>query len=97
MGFLPLRLLYEDLGVRWDSNSQNGSSLESVKVHSFTFSYIPKSMKCDSQAYFLARTLASPYLSREPKARVATITFIVWFSIQFSSLRLGVWDNASHY
>jgi hypothetical protein len=30
-------------------------------------------MKCDSQASLLARTLASPCLGREPKARVATI------------------------
>jgi hypothetical protein len=29
-------------------------------------------MKCDSQASLLARTLASPCLGREPKARVVT-------------------------
>jgi hypothetical protein len=97
MGFLPLRLLSKDLGVHRDSNSQSESSLESMKVRSFTFSYIPKSMKCDSQASFLARTLVNLYLGREPKARVATITSIVWFSIQFSFVRLSVWDNPSHY
>jgi hypothetical protein len=29
-------------------------------------------MKCDSRASFLARTFASPYLGRKPKARVTT-------------------------
>jgi hypothetical protein len=29
------------LGVHWDSNSQSGSSLGSVKVHSLTFFHIP--------------------------------------------------------
>jgi hypothetical protein len=28
-------------------------------------------MKCDSRAFFLAFTLASPYFGREPKAKVA--------------------------
>ncbi len=33
---------FEDLRVHQDSNSQNGSSLENVRVHSLTFSFIPK-------------------------------------------------------
>ncbi len=41
-------------------------------VHSLTLSYTLGSMRCDSQASFLARTLVNPYLGREPKARVAT-------------------------
>ncbi len=57
----------------WDSKSQSGSSSGSVRVHSLTFSYIPESMRCDSQASFLARTLASLYFGHEPKARVATL------------------------
>jgi hypothetical protein len=48
--FWPLKLISADSGVHWDSNSQNGSSLGSVRVHSFTLSCIPRSMKCDSQA-----------------------------------------------
>jgi hypothetical protein len=55
-----------------DSNSQSGSSLGSVKVHSLALSYIPRSMKCESQASLLACTLVSPCLGRERKARVAT-------------------------
>jgi hypothetical protein len=37
------------------------------------FSYTPGSMKCDSQASFLAYTFASPCLGREPKAKVMTL------------------------
>jgi hypothetical protein len=32
------------------------------------------SMKCDSQASFLARTFISPYLGHESKAKVMTLT-----------------------
>jgi hypothetical protein len=38
-----------------------------------SFSYILKSMKCDSQASFLAYTFVSPCLGCKPKARVETI------------------------
>jgi hypothetical protein len=38
----PLKLLYESLGIHLDSNSQNGSSLGSVKVHSLTLFCTPK-------------------------------------------------------
>ncbi len=67
-----MQSLFEDPRVHQDSNSQSGSSLGSVKVHSFTLSYILGSMKCDSRASLLARTLASPCLGCEPKARVTT-------------------------
>ncbi len=64
----------KDSRIYQDSNSQNESSLGSVGVHSFTFSYIPGSMKCDSQASFLAHTFVSPYFGRKPKAMVAIVT-----------------------
>jgi len=67
-GFWPMRLFSKNLGIHWDSNSQNGSSLGSPKVYSLTLSH----MKCDSWASFLARTFASPYLGHKLKARVAT-------------------------
>ncbi len=60
----PLKILVSD--------SQNGSLLESVGVHYLTLSCTPRSMKCDSQASFLARTFVSPCLGREPKAKIAT-------------------------
>ncbi len=53
-----------------------GSSLGSVGVHSLTFSYTPRSMKCDSQASLLAYTFANLCFDREPKVRVA-IAFVV--------------------
>ncbi len=56
--------------VHRDSNSQNGSSFGSVRVHSLTLFCTPKTMKCDSQASLLARTLTSPCLGCEPKVRV---------------------------
>ncbi len=52
-----------------------GSSLGSVRVHSLTLSYTLRSMRCDSRASLLARTLASPCLSHKPKARVTTHRF----------------------
>jgi hypothetical protein len=71
-GFWPLQSLFEDLGIHQDSNSQKGSSLGSENVHSFTLS-TSGSMKCDSRSSLLVHTLASFFLSREPKAKVATV------------------------
>ncbi len=68
MGFDPWNL---SPNIR-DSNSQSGSSLGSVKVHSLTLSCTPRSMRCDSQDSLLARPLASLCLGREPKAKVVT-------------------------
>jgi len=67
-------LLFENLEVHLDSNSQSRSSLGNVRVHSFTLSYTTKSMRCDSQAFLLAHNLASLYLGCKPKAEVATTT-----------------------
>jgi hypothetical protein len=72
IGFWPLKLLYENLGIYQDSNSQSVGSLRSVRVHSLALSYTPKSMRCDSRGFLLARTFVSPCLGHEPKARVAT-------------------------
>jgi len=60
------------LGVHRDSNSQSGSSLGNVRVHSLTLSYTPGNMRCDSRASLLARTLANPCFGCEPKAWVTT-------------------------
>jgi hypothetical protein len=51
-----------------------GAPFGSVKVHSFTLSYIPGSMKCDSWASLLSRTFVNLSLSHKPKARVATLS-----------------------
>jgi hypothetical protein len=62
------------LGIHWDSNSQSGSSLGSVRVYSLTLSCTPRNMWHDSWTSFLARNLATPCLGRKPKARVATFS-----------------------
>ncbi len=67
-----MQSLPKDSGDHWDSNSQNGGSLGSVKVHSLTFFYTHGSMRCDSRASLLACNLASLCLGHEPKARVTT-------------------------
>jgi hypothetical protein len=50
-----------------------------VWVHSLTFSYTPKSIKCDSQTSFSARTFANPCLGHKPKAKVA-INDVFWLN-----------------
>jgi hypothetical protein len=63
----------------WESNSQSGKPLGSVQVPSLTPSYIPRNMKCDSQASLSVHTLASPCFDYELKAKFATsMTFIFW-------------------
>jgi hypothetical protein len=72
-GFWPLQSPFENSGVHWDSNSQNGSSLRSVKVHSLTPFCTPGSMRCDFWASLLACNLASLCLGCEPKVKVVII------------------------
>jgi hypothetical protein len=77
MSFDPCNLPLKIWESIWDSNSQNGSSLGSVRVHSLIVFCTPRSMRCDSRASVLARTLVNPCLGREPKARVATIWLLL--------------------
>jgi hypothetical protein len=44
----------------WDSNSQHGSSLGSVKVHALTFFALPGACEVTLRCPFLARNLATP-------------------------------------
>ncbi len=70
----------------------------SVKVHSFTLSYTPGSMWCDSRTFLLAHNLANPCFGLEPNAKVTTyFTFnwiktfwtpFVWLSWPFPSMFL---------
>jgi hypothetical protein len=59
----------------WDSDSHNGSSFGSVRVHSLTLFCTPWSMRCDFRASFLARNLVSPCLNHKPNAKVTTINW----------------------
>jgi hypothetical protein len=74
MGFDPFNHALKIQESIWDSNSQHGNSLGSVRVHSITLFGIPESMWCDSWVFLLARNLTTPYLGHKPKARVATNT-----------------------
>jgi hypothetical protein len=80
MGF-DLTIAFWKLKIHWDSNSQSGSSLGSVEVYSLTLSHTPESMKCDFQAWLLARTFVSPCLGYKLKVKVTT-TFV---NISFNS------------
>jgi hypothetical protein len=79
-------LLFENLRIHQDSNSQGGSSLGSVRVHSFTLSYTLGSMRHDSRASLLVHNLVSPCFGREPKARVMTLRFYIWKIVKTKSL-----------
>jgi hypothetical protein len=74
MGFDPCNHALKIRESIWDFNSQHGSSVGSMRVHSLTLFGTPRSMWCDSRVFFLARNLATPCLGREPKARVTTLT-----------------------
>ncbi len=63
MGFDPCNL---SLKV-WDSNSQSGSSLGNVRVHSLAFSCTPGSMKCDSWAHSWPTPLQTLTLVTSPR------------------------------
>ncbi len=82
--FWPLQFPSKDLGVHWDSNSQNGSPFGSVGVHSLTLSYTPGSMKYESWDSLLACTFASPCLAHKPKVRVAIVKYRDLFLWQHS-------------
>jgi hypothetical protein len=71
-GCWPLQLISKYLGAHRDYNSQSGSSLRSVRVHSLTLSCTPGSMRCGSRNPLSAHTLASPCLGCKPKVRVTT-------------------------
>ncbi len=59
----------------WDSNSHNGSTLGSVKVHSFTLFALPGACEVTLGPPSWPITLQPPCLGCEPKARVATKKF----------------------
>jgi hypothetical protein len=75
LGFWTLQSLSEHSIVHWDSNSQGGSSLGSVRVHSLTFVFTP-------MLPLLARNLTSPYLGCEllhQNASQFTLCFITFW------------------
>jgi hypothetical protein len=92
MGFDPSNRALKIWESIWESNSHNGSSLGSVKVHSLTlfapFALPRTYMWCDFRASLLTCNLASPCIGREPKAKVATLkikrendVFIIFWNV----------------
>jgi hypothetical protein len=79
--FWPLKSPSKNSKIRQDSNFESGSSFGNVGVHSFTFSYTLKSMKCDSHASLLARIFASLCFDHNPKARVAIMYMLTVYII----------------
>jgi hypothetical protein len=65
----------------------------SVGVHSFTFSYTPESMKCDSWASFLTHTFSSPCFGRKPKAKVVTLWWFCFYALSFVFFIHPFWRN----
>jgi hypothetical protein len=68
MGFDPCNCSLKIRESIWDFNSQHGSSLGSVRVHSLTLFAFPG--VCN--VTFGSLNLATPCLGREPKAKVMT-------------------------
>ncbi len=69
-GFWPLHSPFENSRIHWDYNSQNGSSFGSVKVHSLTFLWTPKSMRCDPGLPSWPTTLQAIALVASPRLRL---------------------------
>ncbi len=91
--FWPLQSPSKELGICWDSNSQNGSSLGSVKVHSLTLFCIHESMKCDSRAQSWLAPLQTFTLVMSPRlrlrqlgARLRAKAMGLWLSLWLSNL-----------
>jgi hypothetical protein len=55
------------------TNSQSGNSFGTVGVHSFTLSYTPGNMKCNSQASFWLAPLPTLALVTSPKLRLRNL------------------------
>jgi hypothetical protein len=87
MGFDPRNFALKVWESIWDSNSQHGNSLWSVRVHSLTLFGTPRSMWCDSQVFLLACNLATLCFGHEPKARVVIIMLLDFQKLQIHWLK----------
>ncbi len=76
MGFDPCNRALKIWDSIWDSNSHNGSSLGSVKVHSLTLFALTGSCDVAPKPPSWPKTLQPPCIGRKPKARVATQKYI---------------------
>ncbi len=67
MDFVPCNHALKIQESIWDSNSQHGSSLVSVKVHSLTFFALPGTCDVTHESLSWLATLQPPCLGHEPK------------------------------
>jgi hypothetical protein len=72
IGFFPCNCALKIWESIWDSNSHNGSSLGSVRVHSLTLLALLGACEVTPGPSSWPTTLQPPYLGREPKAKVVT-------------------------
>jgi hypothetical protein len=72
MGFDPCDQAVKIRESVWDSNSHNGSSLGSVKVHSLTLFALLGACDVIHGSLSWPETLQPPCLGREPKVKVVT-------------------------
>jgi hypothetical protein len=74
MSFDPYNNALKIQEYMWESNSQHGSSLGSVRVHSLTLFALPGACEMTLGCPFWLATFQPPCLGREPKVRVATLS-----------------------
>jgi hypothetical protein len=72
MGFNSYNCVLKIWESIWDSNSQHGSSLGSLRVHSLTLFALPRVCDVTPKSLSWPATLQPPCLGRKPKARVTT-------------------------
>jgi hypothetical protein len=88
---LTLVIAFWKLEIHWDSNSQNGSSLGIVRVHSLTLFCTPRSMKCDSQTQSWPAPLQTLALVASPRLGLWHPSSPTSICLSFSLTYLFTW------
>jgi hypothetical protein len=87
--FWPLQLLFKDLGVHRDSNSEHGSSLGSVRVISITLFALPRAWNMIPGLLSWPALLQALALVASP--RVATMGIYFQFKVKMLYTNLVIW------
>jgi hypothetical protein len=92
IGFDPYNYALKIWDSIWDSNSHNGSSLGSVRVHSLTLLALSGACEVTHGLSSWPTTLQPPCLGYEPKARVTTISHLLQHhNICFTKKMNNIW------
>ncbi len=86
--FWPLQSLFENLEIQWDSNSQNGSPLGSVRVHSFTLLQSLKAWNVTFGLHSQLAPLQALALIASPRLGSQQIQYQSWFWFFFWKVNL---------